>query len=112
MEPLTTTTDGITIIPLVPRFDAASAPDVEAMIRAIPPEKMHRVIFDFTGTTYIASAGLRVMLSASRVILRGGGTVALCSLAPQVRQVFEIAGFTKIFTICGTRDEALALLRK
>jgi anti-sigma B factor antagonist len=53
-----------------------------------------------------------VLLTTTRSILKKGGTVALSSLSPTVRQVFEIAGFTKIFSIFGTQEEALHNLQK
>ena len=107
-----TTTDGITIVTLVRRLDADSAPAVEAELKKALAGPGQRVLFDFSGTDYIASAGLRVLLSTTRTVLKNGGAVALAALTPQVRQVFEIAGFTQIFTICATRDEAFAVLKK
>jgi len=107
-----TTKDGVTIISLDPRFDANSAPEIETEIKKALAPGPQKVIFDFSQTGYIASAGLRVLLSTSRMVLKGGGAVVLCSLSPQVRQVFDIAGFLKIFTVAGSRDEALTLLKK
>jgi anti-anti-sigma factor len=106
------TMNGIVIITLVRRFDTDSAPAIEDELREIAEQCPDRVLFDFSKTEYIASAGLRVLLTTTRSILKKGGTVALSSLSPTVRQVFEIAGFTKIFSIFGTREEALHKLQK
>jgi anti-anti-sigma regulatory factor len=46
------------------------------------------------------------------MLMKAGSRVALSSLSQQVRQVFEIAGFTKIFPIYGSRDDALQTLQK
>ena len=42
-----------------------------------------------------------------------GGRVALCSLGPQIAEVFDISGFSSlsIFTIHPARDAALAALK-
>jgi anti-anti-sigma factor len=104
------TENGTTIITLVRRFDADSAPAVEGELKKVIEPVPKRVIFDFSATEYVASAGLRVLLSTSRPVLKAGGKVALVSLSPQVRKVFEIAGFTKIFTVLGSREEALRTL--
>jgi anti-anti-sigma factor len=106
------TTDGILVVTLVQRFDSDSAPAIENELKKITVQSPDRVLFDFAKTDYIASAGLRVLLSTTRSILKTGGKVALSSLSPQVRQVFEIAGFTKIFSIFGSREEALRGLKK
>jgi anti-anti-sigma factor len=101
------TMNGITIITLARRFDTDTAPAIEDELKKITEQCPERVLFDFSKTEYIASAGLRVLLTTTRSILKNGGTVALSSLSPTVRQVFEIAGFTKIFSIFGSREEAL-----
>ncbi len=101
-----------TVITLTKRFDSESAPVIENELKKILEQHPESMLFDFTQTEYIASAGLRVLLSTTRTVMKTGGKVALSSLAPQVRQVFEIAGFTKIFSIYGTRDEALLALQK
>lgn len=112
MVPEISTLNNITIITLPPRLDSDSAPLVEAELKKIIESQPKKVLFDFSKTGYIASAGLRVLLTITRAILKAGGTVVLSSLSPHVRQVFEIAGFTKIFTIAGSKDEALLILQK
>lgn len=106
------TNDGIVIITLIRRMDTDSVPVIEAELKKVAEQSPARVLFDFSMTEYVASAGLRVLLSTTRGILKTGGTVALSSLSPQVRQVFEISGFTKIFTIYGSREEAIRNLQK
>jgi anti-anti-sigma factor len=66
-----------------------------------------KIIFDFSKTDYIASVGLRVLLSITRDIMKAGGRVALSGLRPADIRVFEMAGFTSIFTICGSQADAL-----
>ena len=112
MDPDISTIDGVVIITLPRRLDSENAPAIETELKEIVEQHPDSVLFDLSKTGYIASAGLRVLLSTTRSIMKAGGAVALSSLTPQVRQVFEIAGFTKIFTICNSRDEALHLLRK
>jgi len=106
------TLNGTTAIVLVRCFDSENAPVIENELKTIIGGRPTSVIFDFFRTEYIASAGLRVLLSTTRTIMKAGGKVALSSLSPQVKQVFERAGFTKIFSIFGTRDKALANLQK
>jgi anti-anti-sigma factor len=106
------TITGTITITLVRRFDSDSAPEIETELKKIIEQRPESVLFDFSKTEYIASAGLRVLLSTTRTLMKAGSKVALSSLSPQVRQVFEIAGFTKIFTIYGSRDEALQNLQK
>jgi len=106
------TLNGIIIITLPRRFDTDNAPAIEVELKKITEQRPERVLFDFSKTEYIASAGLRVLLTNTRTILKNGGSVALSSLSPQVMRVFEIAGFTQIFSISVSREEALRNLQK
>jgi anti-anti-sigma factor len=66
-----------------------------------------KVLIDGTKLNYISSAGLRVLLVAAKKIKAVNGTIILCALQKHIKEVFDIAGFSKIFTIVLTRDEAL-----
>lgn len=94
------------------RLDSATAPAFETEFMA-SAEGADRLLIDFSGLTYISSAGLRVVLKAAKKMQSKGGRVALCSLGPQVAEVFEISGFSSlsIFSIHPERDSALAALR-
>jgi anti-anti-sigma factor len=106
-----TTAGSTTVITLVRRFDAATALNIESELKHVLQGSPGSVLFDFSRTEYVASAGLRVLLSTARTIKKYGGAIALCALSPPVQHVFEIGGFVQIFTIYGSRDEALAHMR-
>jgi len=104
--------DGTTVVMLTRRFDADSAPLVEKEMVPVIGQHPERVLFDFSGTDYISSAGVRVLLKLTRAITDGGGSVALASLNRHVDYVFEVTGFTKIFTIYPSREKALKKMKK
>lgn len=103
---------GTAIIIMDQRFDSNNASEVEAELKNVVERSPERVLFDFSETEYIASAGMRVLLSLTRSILQKGGKVALSSLSPNVRKVFDIGGFSKIFSIFGTRQDAFQYLQE
>lgn len=104
--------DGTTVVTLIRRFDVDSASLVEKELQPIILERRERILFDFSKTDYISSAGVRMLLKLTRAIRDGGGTTALSSLNRQVEYVFEITGFSKIFTIYANREKALKHMRK
>jgi anti-sigma B factor antagonist len=65
------------------------------------------MIIDFKDLDYISSAGLRVLLKATKTLKREEGQIMLCSMQDYVKEVFEIAGFDSFLPIVGTMDEAL-----
>ena len=112
MVPEITADHGIIIITLPRRFDFDSAPLIEKELKPVLGQHPERVLFDFSKTEYISSAGVRVLLGSSRALKEGGGTIALASLCHQVLYILEIAGFTKIFTVYETRDKAIRHMKK
>lgn len=104
--------EGVVIVAIPRRFDAGNAQPAEDELKGVIDTHPARLLFDFSGTDYIASIGMRVLLSTTRSLMKGGCSVAISSLGRSVKMVFEMAGFTRIFTVYGTRDEALQNLTK
>jgi anti-anti-sigma factor len=102
----------ITIAMMVPRFDAFTANDVETALRELIAKGTKKIVCDFSQTEYVASAGLRVLLSAAKSLQKSGGQILMVSMKPYVREVFEISGFTQIFKVFDSKDEALQTLNK
>ena len=98
------------VISLPQRFDANNAPEIESEFKALLAGSPQKVVLDFSRTDYIASAGLRVLLLITRDQMKAGGKVVLAGIKPQVLKVFEMAGFTSIFTIRASREEAIRSL--
>ncbi|MBS7263203.1 MAG: STAS domain-containing protein [Eubacteriales bacterium] len=79
------------------RLDTITAPEMEKAIqRALPGLK--ELILDLKDLEYISSAGLRILLSAQK-IMNGQGAMKLCHVNQTVMEIFEVTGFTDILTI-------------
>jgi anti-anti-sigma factor len=70
-----------------------------------------KLLLDLAALDYISSAGLRIILSAARQMKSRSGRLVLCSLSNQIREVFEISGFTGILVISSSREEAMNQLK-
>jgi anti-anti-sigma factor len=99
-----------TIAVMVPRFDAYTANDVETALKELISKGAKNIICNFSQTDYVASAGLRVLLSQAKTLQRAGGQIVLCSMKPYVQEVFEISGFTQIFKVYPSEQEAMQSL--
>jgi anti-anti-sigma factor len=99
--------NGITVVTLMRRFDSETAPEVEAALKELMENGEKKIVCDFSPVEYINSTGLRILLSAMKMMARSGGRLNMCSLRPPVKNVFEVAGFTQIFRIFGSCDEAI-----
>jgi anti-anti-sigma factor len=98
----------VTLVTLPPRVDTTSAGGVEAEFKGLLEQGSRSLVADFSVNEYVSSAGLRVFLSVLKALEKDGGRMVLCGMQPFVADVFEISGFSGLFTIVPTRDEALA----
>lgn len=93
------------------RIDHGNAEDFQAALRAPLAECRAggaRLVLDLSGLEYISSAGLRVLMLASRQATAQGGDIVVAAMAPVVREIFDISKFTLVFRCFETVDEALA----
>lgn len=67
-----------------------------------------KVLVDCAALEYISSAGLRVLLVAAKQARAANGQLTLAALRDNPREVFDISGFSAIFSIHPTVEAALA----
>ncbi|WAC26057.1 MULTISPECIES: STAS domain-containing protein [unclassified Ancylobacter] len=91
------------------RLDSSSSHKLDDFLAEIP-QGNNPILLDFAELTYISSAGLRVVLKATKLARSQGVALAICSLVPQVHEVFDVSGFTTLIPIHPSRDAALAAL--
>ena len=75
------------------RVDTITAPELEA---AVVTDGIDELVFDLAKVDYISSAGLRVLLSSQKKM--AGKTMKISNAQPAVKEVFDITGFSDIFT--------------
>ena len=80
------------------RLDTVTAPDLEKVLKESLSERTEELILDFAGLEYISSAGLRVLLSAQKVMNRQG-RMTLRHVNETIMEIFEVTGFSDILTI-------------
>lgn len=69
-----------------------------------------QLIIDLSDVAYISSAGLRSLLVAGKLIDDSDGRLCLCGLSREIQRLFDLSGFTDLFSICASRDESMARL--
>ena len=79
------------------RLDTLTAPELEKELQA-SLLGITSLTFDLEKLEYISSAGLRVLLSAQKIMNRSG-EMKVCHVNGTVMEIFEVTGFTDILTI-------------
>ena len=110
MEIAETKQNGVVVLSVDGRVDAGNAATLEQKILAVIAAGEKRLVIDCARLEYVSSAGLRVLLVAAKR-LANSGQLALASLNGQIRDVFDIAGFSSIFQIYRTQTEAVAAVQ-
>jgi anti-sigma B factor antagonist len=89
------------------RLDTSNAPEAEKAIEVHIDNGDHLIVIDFSKTSYISSAGLRVILKTAKLLTQKGGGFALCNTNEQIQEVLQISGFNSLVNCVGTLDEAI-----
>ena len=79
------------------RLDTVDAQHLEKELRT-SIDGVTELIFDLGNLSYVASAGLRVLSIAQKVMNRQGH-LKIVNTQPNVKEIFEMAGFTDIMEI-------------
>ncbi|SDB07188.1 STAS domain-containing protein [Butyrivibrio sp. INlla16] len=84
------------VIALGGRLDTTTAPQLDDEVKNL--DGIEKLTFDFKDLEYISSAGLRVLLSAQKVMNKQGSMV-IKNVSEEISEIFEVTGFVDILTI-------------
>lgn len=92
------TQDHLVLLQLEGRLDTVTAPQFDQALQA-HTDGPTRLLIDLAQVQYVSSAGLRVFLMAAKKLQKTGGSLVICAMSPAVREVFDIAGFSRMLRI-------------
>jgi anti-anti-sigma factor len=96
-------------IGLVGKLDIAGA-EVIALPLATLAGGKKGVIVDLSGVTFLASIGIRHLVSATKTLSRKGGKLVLVGPTDAVQDVLVTSGVTEIMPIVATEKAAYELI--
>ena len=79
------------------RLDTTTAPTLEASLKE-SFDGVEKLVLDFAELEYLSSAGLRVLLTAQKVMNKQGEMI-IKSVNETINEIFEVTGFIDILTI-------------
>lgn len=100
--------NSVVLIKLIGYLDAETSPKFDGVITDLMKQNKYKMIVNFGKLDYISSAGLGVLMGKIGEIRNKGGDIIISSLTPKIFRVFRLLGFSKLFKIVDTNDEALA----
>jgi len=99
MEIKTDQTDNYTKIAIIGRVDTVTAAQLEKAIQSVLENEPKSIIMDCTELDYISSSGLRVFLILQKKMVVKNARLSLFGLNPNIKEIFDISGFSTIFKI-------------
>ena len=87
------------LVTLEGELDTAAAAEVEKALQPLYTTNGKDVVIDCEGLEYIASSGLRILISILKGAKVGGSKVILKNMNEDIKSVFKLTGFINIFEV-------------
>ena len=89
--------DGKYVATLEGEMDTAAAVEAEEVLKPLYTSDGKDVVIDCSSLEYIASSGLRILLSILKGAKAAGSKVVMRGVNDDIKNVFKLTGFISIF---------------
>jgi anti-anti-sigma factor len=89
--------DGKLVATLEGEMDTAAAAEAEKLLKPLYNSQGKDVIIDCASLEYIASSGLRILISILKGAKAGGSRVVMKHVNDDIMNVFRLTGFIDLF---------------
>ncbi len=96
------------VITLSGSLDIDTAPQFASKIKGVLDSGVKIIVCNVKDLSYIASAGLGVIISANETLRKQGGAVKLSHMNEKILKIFTLLGFDTLFDMYNSDEEALA----
>jgi anti-anti-sigma factor len=103
--------DGIDRVKLAGRLDSAGVEAIDHRLSALTATQAARVLVDLSQVSFLASIGIRALLTNARALRQRGGRMALLSPQSLVEEVLRVTGIESMIPIFHDLEEASAALK-
>lgn len=109
--------DELTFV-LIPQGNASSFRykdihvESNAVLRLLNSPDIEKLIVDLSAVSNVSSVIIGAIIRMAQSVSQRGGKVALCSASDNIDEVIRTMNLTKLWPLCETREEAIAILEK
>ena len=90
---------GVSTVELRGELDGYSAPRLRRCLQQLTDAGDRRIVLDFKGIDFIDSAGLGVVIGATKCLNQRHGELVVTSAGPQAAKLFEMTGLDTVVTV-------------
>lgn len=91
--------DNKTFVAIDGRIDTTTVEQFQQEANELMADEHPDIDIDCSALSYTSSQGLRTFLMLQKSVMKRGGKLVLRNMNPQVKEVFDITGFSNIITI-------------
>ena len=102
----------VAIVEPVGYINAHTARDFEKTLQLLIEKNQHNIVINCRGLEYIASAGLGAIMGYIDTIRDNNGDIRMSNVNQTVFNIFEVLGFTHLYSIFDTEDLAIRSFEK
>lgn len=102
---------GIKQIKLMGRLDLKGSNEIDNEFTFATSSSATPVLVDLSEVEFLASIGMRLLISNAKALSRRGSKMVLFNPTPLVKDALVTAGFDELIPIFDDRDDALSALR-
>lgn len=99
---------GITVVEIEGKMNTGASPDAEKFLNALLEDGVTKILLNLENLDFIASTGLRVILATGKKLAGVSGKLAICSPNLTVMDVLKMSGFSQMFNVFDSEEEALS----
>jgi anti-sigma B factor antagonist len=111
MEILQNLIDGIPVLSVSGKIDAATSKDLEAALIGLIDGDNFFLVVNMEKVEFLSSSGLRVLMASLNKLKHKDGDLKLAALQPFVKDVFFMTGANRFFSIYPSQEEAIKSLQ-
>lgn len=99
--------DTVSIVEPVGYLNAHTAKHFEDVLQKLVDENRLLIVINCHKLDYIASAGLGVIMGFIDMVRENSGDIRLCAMNSTVKSIFEVLGFTELYSIFDNEEKAI-----
>jgi anti-sigma B factor antagonist len=102
--------DDLGVVVLTGEVDIFTAPQFKESLVGLLDSGVRRLVVDLGAVTFIDSTALGVLIGGVRRVHGAGGSMTIVVTTRPVERVLSVTGLDRVFSMHGSREEAIAAL--
>ncbi len=97
----------LAVVTISGRMNAATTPEIKERMKTILDSGHMKIVMNLSGTTFIDSSGLSVIVTGLKQTREAGGFLRLAGLQPEVQSIFKLTMLDRVFEMYPDVESAL-----